>query len=70
MARTSLGTIFAHNSWKGAVMGVLFTVLSIALVVAVLGVVAFVLFVEPFVGHTEHFRDARGRRLGSSPRLD
>lgn len=51
-------------------MGMLFTVLSIALVVAVLGVVAYVLFVEPFVHHTECFRDPRGRRLGSSPRLD
>jgi hypothetical protein len=51
-------------------MGMLFTVLSIALVVAVLGLVAFVLFVEPFVDHGERFRDLRGRRLGSSPRLD
>ena len=51
-------------------MGMLFTVLSIALVVAVLVVVAFVLFVEPFANHTERFRDPRGRRLGSSPRLD
>jgi hypothetical protein len=51
-------------------MGMLFTVLSIALVVAVLGLVAFVLFVEPFIDHDEHFRDPRGRRLGSSPRLD
>ena len=51
-------------------MGTLFTVLAIALVVAVLGFVAFVLFVEPFVDHVERFRDARGRRLGSSPRLD
>jgi type II secretory pathway component PulM len=51
-------------------MGMLFTVLSIALVVAVLVVVAYVLFVEPFVDHAERFRDSRGRRLGSSPRLD
>jgi hypothetical protein len=51
-------------------MGTLFTVLAIALVVAVLGVVAFVLFVEPFVHHAERFRDAGGRRPGSSPRLD
>jgi hypothetical protein len=51
-------------------MGMLFTVLSIVLVVAVLGLVAYVLFVEPFVDHTERFRDPRGRRLGSSPRLD
>lgn len=51
-------------------MGMLFTVLSIALVVAVLGVVAYVLLVEPFVEHTERFRDSRGRGLGSSPRLD
>jgi hypothetical protein len=48
----------------------LFTVLSIALVVAVLVVVAYALFVEPFVDHAERFRDSRGRRLGSSPRLD
>ncbi len=51
-------------------MGMLFAVLSIALVVVVLGLVAFALFVEPFVGHAERFRDSRGRRLGSSPRLD
>lgn len=48
----------------------LFTVLSIALVVAVLGLVTFVLFVEPFADHVERFRDSRGRRLGSSPHLD
>jgi hypothetical protein len=51
-------------------MGTLFTVLAIALVVVVLGLVAFVLLVEPFIDHTEHFRDSNGRRLGSSPRLD
>ncbi len=51
-------------------MGMLFTVLSIALVVVVLGLVTFVLLVEPFVGHTERFRDSRGRKLGSSPHLD
>jgi len=51
-------------------MGGLFTVLSIALVVVVLGLVAFVLLVEPFVDHIERFRDPRGRKLGSSPRLD
>ena len=36
-------------------MGMLFTVLLITLVVAVLGVVAFVLFGEPFVDHAERF---------------
>lgn len=51
-------------------MGMLFAVLSIAVVVVVLGIVAFVVFVEPFVHHTEHFRDSRGRKLGPSPRLD
>ena len=51
-------------------MGMLFTVLSIALVVAVLGLVAFVLFGEPFVDHAERFRDRRGRRVGSSPHID
>jgi hypothetical protein len=51
-------------------MGMLFTILSIAVVVAVLGLVAFLLFGEPFVDHTERFRDSRSRRLGSSPRLD
>lgn len=55
---------------EGAVMGMVFTLLSIAVAVAVLGLVAFVLVVEPFVDHSEHFRDPRGRRLGSSPRLD
>jgi hypothetical protein len=51
-------------------MGTLFTVLSIALVVAVLALIAFVLFVEPFVDHAERFRDPRGRSMGSSPHLD
>jgi hypothetical protein len=51
-------------------MGTFLTALSIALVVAVLGLVAFVLFVEPLLDHSEHFRDRRGRKLGSSPRLD
>jgi hypothetical protein len=51
-------------------MGMLLTVISIAVVVAVLGLVAFVVFVEPFVDHTEHFRDSRGRKMGSSPHLD
>jgi hypothetical protein len=51
-------------------MGMLFTVLSIALVVVVLGLVAFAFFVEPFADHSEHLRDVRGRRLGSSPHLD
>jgi hypothetical protein len=51
-------------------MGMLFTVLSIALVVAVLALVAFVLFGEPFVDHVERFRDSHGRSLGSSPHLD
>jgi len=69
MATGSFGTTFVRNR-KGAVMGMLFTVLSIALVVAVLGLVAYVLFVEPFVDHTERFRDPGGRRLGSSPHLD
>jgi hypothetical protein len=36
----------------------------------VLGLVAYVLFVEPKADHAEHFRDAGGRKLGSSPRLD
>lgn len=51
-------------------MGTLFTVLAIALVVVVLGLVAFVLVVEPFVEHAERFRHSGGRRLGSSPHLD
>lgn len=51
-------------------MATLFAVLSIALVAAVFVLVAVVLFVEPVRGHAERFRDVRGRRLGSSPRLD
>ena len=43
---------------------------SIALIVSVLGLVAFVFFVEPFADHAERFRDSRGRKVGSSPRLD
>ena len=51
-------------------MRTLFAILSIIVVVALLGTAAFVLFVEPFVDHVERFRDRRGQRLGSSPRLD
>jgi hypothetical protein len=51
-------------------MGLLFTIISIVLVVGVLAVVAFVLLVEPFADHAERFRDSRGRRLGASPHLD
>jgi hypothetical protein len=70
MAAAAFGSTFVVQE-KGAVMGMTFTVVSIALVVAVLGLLAFVLFVEPFVDHTERFRDTHsGRRLGTSPRLD
>jgi hypothetical protein len=69
MSADGFGSTFVRQQ-EGAVMGMLFAVLSIALVVVVLGLVAFALFVEPFVDHAERFRDSRGRRLGSSPRLD
>jgi hypothetical protein len=52
-------------------MNSLFTVLVLAFVVAVLAVVGYALFeMSPFARHAESFRDARGRRLWRSPRLD
>jgi hypothetical protein len=69
MASAADGDSVPFVDKEGAVMGMLFTVLSIALVVAVLGMLAFVLLVEPFLDHAEQFRDPRsGQRLGSSPR--
>ncbi len=50
-------------------MDMLFTVITIAVVVVVLGFVAFVLVGEPFVDHRERYRDSQGRKLGSSPHL-
>lgn len=51
-------------------MNTVLTVVSIAVIVVVLGLAVFVLVVEPFADHAESFRDSRGRRSGSSPRLD
>jgi hypothetical protein len=62
--------LYPRRQQEGAVMNTVLTVVSIALVVAVLGLVVWVLFIEPFADHTERFRDSRGRKLGSSPRLD
>lgn len=51
-------------------MSALGAVLAIALVLVVLGVIAYWLFVVPF-RHAEEFRDPRtGRRLWGSPHLE
>lgn len=52
-------------------MGSLWIVIATAFVLAVLGVVAYVLFIIPFRQHSEQFRVARtGRRIGESPHLE
>jgi hypothetical protein len=52
-------------------MTTLAVIITIGAVVAILLVVAFGLFeMSPLAHHAERFRDARGRRDGSSPRLD
>jgi hypothetical protein len=52
-------------------MATLFTVITILVVVAILAVaVAALLGATPLVHHVERYRDARGKRVGSSPRLD
>jgi hypothetical protein len=52
-------------------MEVLFTVIVIAVVVAILLVPVAALFeMSPFAHHVERYRDSSGRRVGSSPRLD
>jgi hypothetical protein len=52
-------------------MGMLFTVVTTIVVVGIVLVVGAALYeASPFAHHVERFRDARGKRLGSSPRLD
>ncbi|HEX9142375.1 MAG TPA: hypothetical protein VF833_09095 [Gaiellaceae bacterium] len=53
-------------------MNTLFTVIVLAFVVAVLGVVAGALFeLSPFAHHADQFRDPRtGERKWQSPHLD
>ena len=52
-------------------MAILFTVIVIVFVIAVLGAVAYALFVmSPFAKHADHFRDQSGKRIGTGPRLD
>jgi hypothetical protein len=52
-------------------MDTLFTVITIVVVVGIVLVAVGALFgPSPFVHHPERYRDVRGKRLGSSPRLD
>jgi hypothetical protein len=52
-------------------MDTLFTVITIVVVVGIMLVAVGALFgPSPYVRHVERYRDARGKRLGSSPRLD
>jgi hypothetical protein len=44
---------------------------AIAVALLIMVVVGFSLFeMSPFAHHRDQFRDAHGRRIGSSPRLD
>ena len=52
-------------------MGMLFTVITTTVVVGIILVVVVALYeASPFAHHVERYRDARGKLLGSSPRLD
>jgi hypothetical protein len=52
-------------------MDTLFTVITIVVVVGIMLVAVGALFSpSPFVHHAERYRDVRGKRLGTSPRLD
>lgn len=52
-------------------MGTLFVVIVTIAVVGILLTVAIALFeVSPFAHHVERFRDAKGKRVDTSPRLD
>jgi len=52
-------------------MATLFTVITTVVVVAILAVTVAALFgASPFAHHVERYRDMRGKRIGSSPRLD
>jgi hypothetical protein len=52
-------------------MNTVYTVIVIVFVAFVVGAVAYSLFkMSPFAKHVDHFRDDKGKRLGSSPRLD
>ena len=52
-------------------MTALFTIVVLAFVACVLLIAAYALFeVTPFARHSDHYRDAQGRRRGESPRLD
>ena len=52
-------------------MNTLSMIAVIVFFVAILGVVGYALFaMSPFAKHVDHFRDASGKRIGTSPRLD
>jgi hypothetical protein len=52
-------------------MNTLFTVITIAVVIGIMLVAVGALFgPSPYAHHVERYRDAHGKRLGSSPRLD
>jgi hypothetical protein len=51
-------------------MGTLFTILAIVAVVGILlAAVGALVEMSPLAHHRESYRDARGRRVGSSPHL-
>lgn len=62
----------SHSQRREGEMNTLFTVIVLAFVVAVLGVVAGALFeLSPFAHHADQFRDPRtGERKWQSPHLD
>ena len=52
-------------------MSTLWIIVATVFVLAVLGVVAYAIFIAPFRSHSEQFRDQRtGRRFGESPHLE
>ncbi len=52
-------------------MGTLFLIVTVVVVVGILlAVVGALLEMGPMGRHSESYRDARGHRVGSSPRLD
>ena len=52
-------------------MGTLFLIVTLVVVVGILfAVVGALVEMGPLGRHSESYRDARGRRVGSSPHLD
>jgi hypothetical protein len=64
--------IAESDAQRRRAMNTLFTLVVLAFVIAVLGVVAYALFeLSPFAHHADQFRDPRtGKRRWQSPHLD